>query len=151
MIFEKHVNANNANCKATNFIPKIGETALEIVNNYKYLGIVFTNNGSFDAERTLLEKKAKKALFGMHGYLRNCILPLDTCINLFERLIQLIALFGSEIWAPFCINLSKVIKGKCSIFSQCLEFPSSKIILKFGKRLLQVHEKSVNLAVLGEV
>jgi hypothetical protein len=151
IVFSKPVRTIKTEQVDNHFTPSVGNTNLEVVDEYKYLGIVFTSNGSFNSAKVHLEKRANKALFGMHSYLRNSNLPLNCCVDLFEKLIQPIACFGSEIWAPYNFSMAKVLKGKCSIFSKYNEFPGAKIILKFCKRILKVNEKSVNLAVLGEL
>lgn len=134
-----------------NFTPKIGGISIEVVNEYKYLGIIFSSNNSCLPAKNHLEKRAKKALYGMHSYINNCQLPVGTCTNLYDRLISPIALFGSELWAPFCLNLKAINNANFSIFNKYTDFPGMQMQLKFDKRILQVHEKSVNLAVLGEL
>jgi hypothetical protein len=129
----------------------IGDNNLEIVDQYKYLGVLFSSNGSFQQAKIYLEKKARRGLFGMHSYLSDCSLPPSTSLDLYEKLIQPIASYGAEVWAPFCISLNGVLKQNCCIYDKHLDFPGAKTHLKFCKRLLGVHEKSVNLAVLGEL
>ena len=128
-----------------------GPTKLEVVTEYKYLGVIFSNNGSFQSAKANLEKKSRRALFGMHSYLSDCSLPPTTSVDLYNKLIEPISSYGSEVWAPFCLNLNGVIKSKCPIFDRFLDFPGSRPFLKFCKRILGVHEKACNLAVLGEL
>ena len=137
--------------KNTTYDFKVGNQSIETVQNYKYLGIIFSSDGSFQQAKIHLEKKASRALFGMHSYINGYDLPIPTCLDLFDRLIKPIACYGVEVWFPSCLNLQSVFKGKSSIFDKCLDFPGSKLHMKFCKRLLKVHEKSVNFAVLGEL
>jgi hypothetical protein len=106
------------------------------------------HNGSFKLAKAHLDKQAKRALFGLHSYINDCILPLDTCCNLFDRLILPVVSYGAEpVWAPFCIGSNNILNHQASIFSRYLEFPCMTSQLKFDKRLLKVHERCVNLAV----
>lgn len=131
------------------FSPHIGLETIDIVDNYKYLGAMFSNNGSFKLAKNYLEKKAKRALFGMHSYINDCTLPVHTCVDLFGKSIQPITLYGSEVWAPFCLNLSNALSTRDTLFSKFTDFPGFLAQIKFDKRLLKVHDKAVNLAVLG--
>ena len=130
---------------------KIGENSIEVVEQYKYLGVIFSSNGSLNLGKALLEKKARRALFGLHSYLSDHSLPPICSLNLYQKIIQPIASYGSEVWAPYYFSLNGVLKKKCSIFDKFIDSPGAKCLLKFCKRLLGVHEKSVNLAVLGEL
>ena len=129
----------------------IGSDKIEIVESYKYLGVIFSSNGSFKMAKAHLDGQAKKALFGFHSYLSDSSLPIYTCVQLFDKLIQPIATYGAEVWAPFCLSSRNLLNLNGSLFSKYTEFPCSAVQLKFGKRILSVHEKSVNLAVLGEL
>ena len=129
----------------------IGDKYIEISEEYKYLGIIFSSNGSLLQAKMVLEKKAKRALYSMHSYLTDHSLPVDCSLALFNKLISPIASYGSEVWAPYCIPLNGVLKGNGSIFEKYNDFPGAKCQMKFCKRLLGVHEKAVNLAVLGEL
>ena len=142
MIFSKS-SKKNGNL----FSPKIGNFALEIVDQYKYLGVLFCSNGAFKVAKDYLEKRAARALFGMHKYLSDCCLPISTSFELYSSLVQPIASYGAEVWAPFCLSLNGVFKNSKSVFDCYLDFPGNKLFLRFCKRQLGVHERSVNLAV----
>ena len=62
-------------------------------------------------------------------------LSIKTIIEVFNAVVKPILLYGSEIWG--CIS-----KKDNSI---------EKVQLMFGKFLLGVHRKAVNMAVLGEL
>jgi len=129
----------------------IGTEEIEIVDEYKYLGVIFVSSGSFQNTKSFLEKKAKRSLFGMHKYINDCSLPVSTCLALFDKLIQPISTYAAEVWAPFCINLNNIFKKDLSIHHRYLEFPGTHIHLRFCKRQLKIHDRSVNLSVLGEL
>ena len=142
VIFSK-AKIQNASC----FTFNIGDKPIEITNEYKYLGIIFSSNGSFHQAKSILEKKAKRALFCMHSYLSDQSLPPHYSLDLYEKLIQPVASYALEIWAPFCVSINGLLKGNCHIFDEYLDFPGAKCHMRFCKRILGVHDKAVNLAV----
>ena len=129
----------------------IDNSSIEIVGSYKYLGVVFSENGSFKMACSHLDKQAKRALFGLHSYINDDALPPDICCELFDRLILPVASYGAEVWAPSCIKSRNLMELQGSIFSRYLDFPGTSTQLKFDKRLLHVPERSINLATLGEL
>ena len=72
---------------------------IEIVNNFCYLGIVFTSGGSsFETQKTL-SGQAQKAIFILRKYLNNfTALSLTHIMDLFDKLITPILNYGSEVW-----------------------------------------------------
>jgi hypothetical protein len=88
---------SRTNLRNDDFKPFIGSAAITIVESYKYLDIMLSSNGSFKLANCHLDKKAKKALFGMHSYINDCTLPPNTCVQLFDKLIQPVSSYGSEV------------------------------------------------------
>ena len=72
---------------------KIGNEIIEIVQEYKYLGVYFTSNGLFT--RT----KAHKAMFALLRKIKTLDLLYDIQIELFDKTIKSILLYASEIWS----------------------------------------------------
>ena len=70
---------------------------LEIVKEYKYLGIFFSNGGSFDKTKKYLREQAIKAMFSLLRKVRHLNLPISMQIDLFNKTIKPILLYGSEI------------------------------------------------------
>ena len=97
------------------------------------MGVIFVSSRSFQNAKSFLEKKAKRALFGMHKYINDCSLPVSTCMSLFDKLIHPVSTYASEVWAPFCINLNNILKKDLSIYQKYLEFPGAHPHLKFCK------------------
>ena len=50
---------------------KLNDVVLETVNEYRYLGIVFTASGSFQQAITTLANQAKKSLFSLQGRIQD--------------------------------------------------------------------------------
>jgi hypothetical protein len=63
MIFDKGTKTKIGNNNTVYFLPNIGGMPIEIVNEYKYLGVILTNNGDFKAAQSFLDEKARKSLF----------------------------------------------------------------------------------------
>ena len=72
---------------------------LEIVKEFKYLGMVFTTGGSFAAAQNTLSGQAQKAIFKLNKYLNKFtyISPKHK-LDLFNKLISPILNYSSEVW-----------------------------------------------------
>jgi len=81
-----------------NYSFKIGDTALEIVKSYKYLGTFFAKSGSFLTTRKHLAQQARKALHLLYKRIYNLNLPIDLIFKLFDNTITPILTYSSEIW-----------------------------------------------------
>ena len=72
---------------------------IEIVNEYKYLGIFFTTKLKWSKATTTLAQQASKALNMLYIYERKCDgLPLIAAFELFDKMILPVLLYGAEIW-----------------------------------------------------
>lgn len=73
---------------------------IEIVKSYKYLGLTFSSNGSFNYGIAEMSQKGQKAWYLLHSRI-----PIDTLNNaklylkLFDAMIQPIITYGCEIWS----------------------------------------------------
>ena len=77
---------------------KFGDNSVDVVEDYVYLGTTFNYNGTFNKAKAKQVLQAKKATFGLMSKVRQLNLAADTFVELFERLIIPILLYGSEIW-----------------------------------------------------
>ena len=106
--------------------------ALEIVNKFKYLGIVFTSGEGGGGGVLLLKLKthllqAQKAIFKMNKYLyKFTFLTPRYKLELFDKLISPILNYGSEVWG---FKQSNAIE---------------RVHLQFCKRLLGVKKTTQN-------
>ena len=82
----------------------IGNNILEYVNCYKYLGIFFNNIGSFVKTKSFIAEQATKAMFALLKRIKRLSLPYDLQIELFEKTIKPILLYGCEIWGYGNLN-----------------------------------------------
>ena len=70
--------------------------------NYVYLGTTFNYNGTFHKAKAKQALQAKKATFSLIRRTKQLNLTFEVSIELFERLIIPILLYGSEIWGYEC-------------------------------------------------
>ena len=107
---------------------------LEIVKNFKYLGIVFTAGGSFAEAQNSLAGQAQKAIFKLNKYLYKFIyITPKHKLELLDKLITPILIYGCEIWG---FKQANVIE---------------RVHLQFYKRLLGVKKSTQNDFVYGEL
>ena len=74
------------------------DVSLDTVNEYKYLGILFNRSGSFFKTKQDIAKQATKAMFALIKKSKHLCLPVDIQIDLFNKMIKPILLYGCEIW-----------------------------------------------------
>jgi hypothetical protein len=75
------------------------EQSLELVSEYKYLGIIFKPSGSFSFAINYLSKKASKAMFCIRKTLYSEKLNAISHVKLFDACVKPILLYCSEIWS----------------------------------------------------
>ena len=71
---------------------------LEIVDSYKYLGVLFSQSGSFLRTRKHITQQAKKAMFLPFTRINNLDIPIDLQLKLFDNTVLHILTYGSEVW-----------------------------------------------------
>ena len=115
-------------------IPKItfDNSDLEIVFDYKYLGVIFNYNNKFTKCIKDRCTSANRAMFSLLKKCRKLSLPLDIQIDLFEKCITPVILYGSEIWGFHDVTRPK------------------RIQLKFLKIILNLKPSTPTCMVLGE-
>ena len=69
-----------------------------MVNTFKYLGVIFNKNGRFtDAIKDNINK-ARLAMYSLRRTFKEKHIPIDCQIDIFEKIIEPILLYGAEIW-----------------------------------------------------
>ena len=101
----------------------INNEAIENVDVFKYLGVVLSRNGRF--EKAMLENvnKARKGMYTLRKTFREKMIPIDCQIDLFEKTIEPILLYGCEIWGAGKIEI--IEKFRCKIIKQILGLRAS--------------------------
>ena len=106
---------------------------LEIVNESKYLGIYLARSGAFAKAKKHIVDQANYALFSLQRKIRHLNLPIDLQIELFNKMIKPILLYGCEIWGHG--NLESI----------------ERVQLKFLKQILNLKKSTPSSMVYGEV
>lgn len=109
-----------------------GESLLEVVFEYSYLGIVFNYDNSFKKAICKQVNQAKRAMYAMLSKCKRLVLPVDMQCELFKQLIVPILLYGCEMWGFEKIDQIEVF------------------FRKFLKDLLHVKKGTPNCMVYGE-
>ena len=112
---------------------KIGDLDIGASSEYCYLGVVFNFNGKFSKAIQDRIIPARKAMFGLNEKAANLLLPPDIQIDLFEKMISPIFLYGCEVWGYGNVE------------------PIEIFYRKFLKRVLGVNKTTPNCMVYGEV
>ena len=94
---------------------KFGDNIIDIVDDYVYLGTKFNFNGKFEKAKAKQALQAKKASYSLISRIRQLNLTFEVSIELIEKLIIPILLYGSEIWGyedpkHLQITLNKVLR-----------------------------------------
>ena len=107
---------------------------LEIVNEFNYLGIQLNRTGNFNKAINKQTEKATKAMYEVlkKGRIHN--LSIECQIDLFNKIVKPILLYGSEIWG----------------FSKNIRY-LEKVQLRFCKLLLKLKSSTPNYMVYGEL
>ena len=117
---------------------------LEIVKEYKYLGIFFSKSGSFAKTKKYLSEQANKAMFSLLRKIRRLNLPISMQIDLFNKIIKPILLYGSEIYGFGNIDILERVQLKFLkyILNQKASTPSFMIYGETGVTPLVIDIKS---------
>ena len=136
---------NKGGHKVKRFVFWYDGNTIEVVNEYCYLGIMFTASGTFKAAITDLSTRARRALFKLKQFDVRSNVALS--LKLFDSLVMPVMRYGSEVWAAFCI------KGlnECNFLQLCDKLAIEKIHVQFCKYLLGVGKKATNAAVKAEL
>lgn len=84
--------------KKSNLQFKLNNKIVEIVDKYKYLGVYFSQSGSFLNARKHIVQQAKKAMILLFTRINNLDIPLDLQLKLFDHTVLPILTYACEIW-----------------------------------------------------
>ena len=107
-------------------------TELEVVDQYTYLGVTFNYNNTFYKSIARQISHAKKAMFSLITKSRRLDVPIDITLDLFDKLVLPILIYGSEVWGHS--NLK----------------PTEFFYMNFIRRLLKLGESTSNCMLYGE-
>ena len=128
----------------------IGDRSLSFCDDYCYLGVMFSKSGSFKLASSALADKATNAMFALIKNLYkhrsvDCVIMLD----LFDKMISPIALYGVEVWG---LNFLPANKGNKDLFDKIhlAKHLTENIHYRFLKMLLGVPRRTSSWAVSTE-
>ena len=131
--------------KGYNFL--FGNNMIELVNEYKYLGIYFRSSGVFTQGIKYLCNKALKAIFCIRKALMSDGMNAGRYVTLFNHCVKSILLYGSEVWSlDFIINKPGLIQ----LENRYDLFAPEKNSTKIPEKCLGGYKYSVNDAVRAE-
>jgi exonuclease III len=130
---------------------KIDNTRVECVSEYKYLGVIFSNNGSFEPAQRNLYGKGLKSYFKMSKLLSTEKTSVKTVLHLFDHTIKPILLYASEIWGTFNTNLTRIKRNpQCKLERAYDKLLAEGLHIKMCRYLLGVNPKTSIDAIRGE-
>ena len=106
---------------------------IDIVDDFLYLGVKFNFNGKFSKEESYAAQQANKSLFSLLSKSRALNLELDLQVDLFDKVVSPVLMYGSEVWGPQGCNIV------------------SRVQLKYYKYILKLKKSTCSNMVLGEV
>jgi hypothetical protein len=77
---------------------EIGSYDFEIVQEFKYLGTIVTNDNNMDKELRNRIILANKCYHGLKGKFKSHFLTLHTKLRLYKTLLRPVLMYGSESW-----------------------------------------------------
>ena len=118
-----------------NFI--LGNSKIETVRSYKYVGVVFTPSGEIKSSLEDLRSRALKAYTSLKHKLGDCFTThIDETVKLFDTLIKSILMYSSDFWG--CLKLP-------------INNPIENLHMRYCKNILGVHRSTTNVGVLLEI
>ena len=117
----------------TNHNITINDKIIEVVDTFKYLGVLFSKNRIFFKTKRHVVEQARKAMFCLFRKIRNLDLPIDCQIKLFDNTVLPILTYGCEIWGFGDIS--------------CIE----KVHTDFLKQILHVKKSTPHVMIYGEL
>jgi hypothetical protein len=123
---------------------KIGNTELEIVDEYKYLGLYLSKSGSFYRTKQHIAEQGNKAMFTLLRKINKLSLPYDLQIELFDKTVKPILLYGSEIWGFGNLDILEKVQLKFFkyIFKLKKSTPTNMIYGELGVTPIEIHAKN---------
>jgi hypothetical protein len=113
---------------------------LEIVNEYKYLCVLFNRSGSFFKTKQEIAKQATEAMYSLKKMQTSLLIQ----IYLFNKMVKPILLYGCEIWGFGNLDIVERVQLKFLKHILCLKNNTSNIILycEAGTKPLSIEIKA---------
>ena len=126
-----------------NYTFKYAQDEIKTVDSFKYLGILFNYNGMFKECKNDIKEKATRAAFALLSKGRRLKLPVDIMLDLFNKTVLPILLYGCEVWGTEnCSGLDLVFTKFCKyLFGIKSNTPNCMIYGETGYYPVTVHVK----------
>ena len=116
------------------FVWRYRNQEIEVVPSFKYLGLLFANNGSFSSNSNEAINSARRALFELKKmFAQNEEMTPKIQLDLFHSMVLPILMYGCEIWGFIRAD------------------PIERFYLSFLKSILGVKKSTPNCFVYGEL
>ena len=134
-----------------NFEFKLGDDTIDICDEFKYLGTVFTKHRTvFTKHRTFFKAikhnvdHAKKALHLLYKRINNLHIPLNLQLELFDSTVLPILLYGCETWGFQSSNLIDTVHNQFlrNIAKLHKSTPIYMIYAELGRNPIDIQIKS---------
>lgn len=89
----------------------IDDHLIDIVDKYKYLGIYFSQSGSFLYARKHIVQQAKKAMILLFTRINNLDIPLDLQLKVFDHTVLPILTYACEIWGYESLEMIEKVQN----------------------------------------
>ena len=76
-----------------------GNKSLPVLDSYCYLGIKFSNDGSWDKHIKLLITRKRQKLGGLYKVLHNFAMDLRTCRHILMAVLRPSLEYSCEVWS----------------------------------------------------
>ena len=93
----------------------------QLMNEFKYLGIIFSRSGSFHKAKKHLVEQAQKAMYGIIRKIRQFNLPLEQQFDLFDKVVMPVLLYGCEIWGYENVDIIERVHLKFLKYILCMK------------------------------
>ena len=125
--------------------------ALEIAEQYLYLGAVFIPSGAVYAAVDNLSAKCSRAWFSLSNFLyENKRMPVEKCMKLVDSLVFPVGQYATELLTPLSLP-AKSFGSKEEILRAWEGFYLETTNQRICRLILSVNKKTSRLAVLGEL
>ncbi len=83
---------------------QFGCEEIEVVEDYKYLGVLFNCKGRFRKGEIELKEQATRAMYSITSKATKFDLPVDIQMKLFNAMVLPVLTCGSEVWGHYIIR-----------------------------------------------
>ena len=122
---------------------RMGNNEIEIIKEYKYLGIIFSSSGSFSRARVHIVEQAKKVMYLLFMRINNLNLTIDLQLKLFDHTVLPILCYGSEIFVFENLQIIETVHNEFlrKITKAKTGTPMYMLYAELGRYPIEIHIK----------